>query len=463
LAFPIDAAWRETLGRACWPKLDGDEAFVEADAKVDDAALKSCSTLTLTLDPWVVALGMLGVLKRWRSHDVLPGSWRTVLGAMSSMTTRVLDGIDRSGPDAYCGPGYDLFDRIFDNGRCVPMDPTMVGGDAVKVLVGLRVAVAGAGALGLTIALCALEAGAEVEVWDPAGPLDNASGVAAGMIAPVAEAVFDGLGASHRALLAAARDRWPGLASRVLDLELDRSGTLLCFPDRVRLAAALSGLLEGEAAAAGPSSLFAAGDWRVDPRTALPALRRAVTRLGGQFVARRLDLGERTRWDRVILASGPAARSDSATAPELSVLRPIKGQIVHFAGGPASGPVVRTAELYLVPHKGGAVAGATMEPDRDDRTVEIETILRLRALAISVHPELQGVAFKGDAGVRTAAPDALPLVGPSSTPGLMLAVGARRNGWLLAPLVGEILVSYLSGGDGGAFGPIVAPSRWFAD
>jgi glycine oxidase len=39
----------------------------------------------------------------------------------------------------------------------------------------------------------------------------------------------------------------------------------------------------------------------------------------------------------------------------------------------------------------------------------------------------------------------LPLVGPSRTPGVLLAAGMRRNGWLLAPLVAAIVVAQLLG------------------
>ena len=56
---------------------------------------------------------------------------------------------------------------------------------------GAKITVAGAGALGLTTALALADAGAQVTVFDPAGPADNASGVAAGMLAPAFEAVLD--------------------------------------------------------------------------------------------------------------------------------------------------------------------------------------------------------------------------------------------------------------------------------
>jgi glycine oxidase len=46
--------------------------------------------------------------------------------------------------------------------------------------------------------------------------------------------------------------------------------------------------------------------------------------------------------------------------------------------------------------------------------------------------------------VRVTTPDGLPLVGWSRSPGVILAVGARRNGWLLAPLVANMVAAYVT-------------------
>jgi glycine oxidase len=47
--------------------------------------------------------------------------------------------------------------------------------------------------------------------------------------------------------------------------------------------------------------------------------------------------------------------------------------------------------------------------------------------------------------VRATTPDGLPLVGASSQPDLVLALGARRNGWLLAPMIAAAVVEALAG------------------
>ena len=69
----------------------------------------------------------------------------------------------------------------------------------------VRVLVAGAGALGSTLALVLQREGARVTLVDPAGVGDNASGVAAGMLAPAFEATLDPASEGHFGLLAQAR------------------------------------------------------------------------------------------------------------------------------------------------------------------------------------------------------------------------------------------------------------------
>jgi glycine oxidase len=55
--------------------------------------------------------------------------------------------------------------------------------------------------------------------------------------------------------------------------------------------------------------------------------------------------------------------------------------------------------------------------------------------------------MQASAGVRSATPDGLPLVGESSRPGVFLALGARRNGWLLAPMIAGLMARSLAGKD----------------
>ena len=68
---------------------------------------------------------------------------------------------------------------------------------------GATVIVAGAGVLGLSTALALADAGCAVTVCDPAAEAANASGVAAGMLAPAFETVLDADGPDDLPLLLA--------------------------------------------------------------------------------------------------------------------------------------------------------------------------------------------------------------------------------------------------------------------
>ena len=72
------------------------------------------------------------------------------------------------------------------------------------------IVVIGAGVLGLCAALELQRRGCTVTVIDPGG--ENASSVAAGMIAPAMEAAIEKLDADHAALLRRARNIWPEFA-----------------------------------------------------------------------------------------------------------------------------------------------------------------------------------------------------------------------------------------------------------
>ena len=158
-----------------------------------------------------------------------------------------------------------------------------------------------------------------------------------------------------------------------------------------------------------------------------------------------------------------APRALSSLAPELSRLTPIKGQIARLHGGPSAGPVIRWEGGYLVPHPDGALVGATMEPGVSDLIVDPMVLAGLRDQAAQYAPTVAGLAFTGHAGVRMDSPDGLPLAGPSVTPDVFLAAGARRNGWLLAPLVGGIIAAYVTGSDPGPWASALHPGRFSRD
>lgn len=312
---------------------------------------------------------------------------------------------------------------------------------------GARVAVAGAGALGSAVALRLAQLGFQVTVFDPSPPDANASSVAAGMLAPLSEALFDPASGQHLDVMRRARDLWPGFA-KALGLTLVRSGVRIEGADAWR-----SEIAERLDALGAPAGAFIDEDWRIDARQALAGLREAAHQAGAAFqsvAVRTFELGfveladgRREPFDVLVLATGPGVRH-GAIAPETEVLSPIKGQILRLPqqdGGDA--PVVRGEGVYFAP--GALLAiGATMEHGRDDLAPDRAATEALRSAAAALRPGLDLDRAVVEVGVRATTPDGLPLVGWSRTPGVMLAVGARRNGWLFAPLVADMVAAYLT-------------------
>ena len=335
---------------------------------------------------------------------------------------------------------------------------------------GPSVIVAGAGALGLSTALALADAGCAVTVCDPAdGP--RASAVAAGMLAPVFETVLDGGEPADLDLLLAARNLWPALAGRA-GIEIDRSGTVAvgaaAWLEQVRAGLTRLGLrgadlprplLESLAPglAADVDGVLSREDWRLDPRAALNALRQAAEAAGVAFRAE--PATGRGDADWLVIATGAGQGLDDV-APELRGLTPIKGQILRYADRRGGRVSLRGEGVYAVPGADGLAIGATMEPGRADTELDLNALAPLIAAAERLFPELSGATFGASAGVRAATPDGLPMVGPATGPGVLLAVGARRNGWLLAPRVALIVTACVTGGDAGPYAARLDPARF---
>lgn len=339
---------------------------------------------------------------------------------------------------------------------------------------GPKITVAGAGALGLTTALALADAGAEVTVFDPGAEGGNASGVAAGMLAPAFEAVLDAGTRPHFGLLCAARDLWPGLEARI-GVTADRAGAVAVgstdFLARVDEGLrglglhptelerrALDGLAPGLAAGWG-RGLLAREDWRIEARPALTALRAAAEAAGVQFrqeQATGFEGGE-----RLVIATG-ASRDLAVIAPELDLLSPIKGHILRTSDRAYEGVVVRGEGAYVTGAEGGLTIGATMEIGAGDRAVDPAEVQRLQAAGARLFPELGQARFTAATGIRAATPDGLPLVGRGRHHGVLLAVGARRNGWLLAPLVARLITACVTEGEAGPYAERLSPARFGA-
>jgi glycine oxidase len=347
--------------------------------------------------------------------------------------------------------------------------------------------VLGAGLIGLACAWRTAQRGLSVLVLEREVAGAGASGVAAGMLAPVTEADF-----GEEALLGAglaAREVWPGFAAELeeasgLGCGLRETGALVVAADRddaeelrrlhrfqQSLGLDAEWLPPGECRRLEPglSPRIAGGilspqDANVDPPATIEALRGALSAAGGELVegaeVQELELeGDRVTGVRtpagtvsagsVVVAAGAWSSRLSPGAP---AVRPVKGQILELRsrhGARAPARIVRTPRCYLFGRDDGRVAlGATVEEQGFDSAVTADGVYRLLEAAWEVYPEVGELELvSARAGLRPGSPDNAPLVGPGAEEGLVWATGHYRNGVLLAPLTGRGVADLLADGD----------------
>jgi glycine oxidase len=386
------------------------------------------------------------------------------------------------------------------------------------------VVVVGGGVIGTAIAWRAAAAGLDVVLVDPACG-DGASLVAAGMLAPVSEALF-GEGALLRVNLLAV-GRFGSFAAELEEVTgqqvgVRREGTMAIAYDPGDYAALIrltafrrsAGLdaeeldsracrqLEGFLTPDVHGGVLFAGDWSVDNRRYAAALRDAAAAAGVRFVRDRVSqvLVHDGRAAGVRLAGGGTAGVQLAdgggVGPDVSAaavvvaagcwsgglkglpeplraaVRPVKGQLLrlrHPAGMP---PVishtiratVRGADVYLVPRADGEViVGATQEERGPDRTVTAGAVHDLLHDAMSVLPVTSELILAETcAGLRPGTPDNGPIVGRTGVDGLLLATGHYRNGILMSPVTADAIVAYLTGQPPAAEWEPFTPGRFLA-
>jgi glycine oxidase len=355
------------------------------------------------------------------------------------------------------------------------------------------VVVAGGGVIGTAIAWRAAAAGLDVILVDPAYG-DAASLVAAGMLAPVSEALF-GEGALLRVNLLAV-GRFPSFAAEVEDLTghdvgLRREGTLAIAYDPGDYAALMrltafrrsAGLdaeeLDSRACRKLESFLtpdvhggvLFAGDWSVDNRRYAAALHEAISASkvrvirdrvtqarvqDGKARGIRLAGGDDVDSARVVIAAGCwSGAVDGLPEPLRAAVRPVKGQLLRLRHPEGMPPVishtiratVRGADVYLVPRADGEiVVGATQEERGPDRTVTAGAVHDLLHDAMSVLPVTSELILAETcAGLRPGTADNGPIVGGYGVEGLLMATGHYRNGILMSPVTADAIVACLTG------------------
>lgn len=353
--------------------------------------------------------------------------------------------------------------------------------------------VIGAGAIGLSCAWRCAQAGMSVLVLERDEPGAGASGVAAGMLAPVTEASF-----GEDALLElnlAARRQWPAFAAELeeataLPTGYADSGALVVAADRddaeeLRRLHAFQVELGLDAEWLGPraarrlepalsprvgGAIHAAQDGHVDPAAVIRALELAISTAGGRLrtgveVAGieiaggavqgvRTESGEELAARAVLVAAGAwSSQGGLAVEAAAPAIRPVKGQLLELrvrrGRRPPAQRIVRTPRCYLVTRGDGRVVlGATQEEQGFDTAVTADGVYRLLEAAWEVLPDVGELELvQARVGLRPGTPDNAPAIGEGEPSGLLWATGHHRNGIMLAPLTGRAIAAALTGGD----------------
>jgi glycine oxidase len=355
---------------------------------------------------------------------------------------------------------------------------------SARIVTKPRVAIIGAGVVGLGIAWRLAARGARVEVFDKGAAGAGASHAAAGMLAACAEAE-----PGEQALVALGREsqaRWPAFAAELyaasgIDVELREEGTLvvaLTADDQARLAhhlvfqqqlglplqwitAAETRRREPHLAGKLAGAVFSPQDHQVDNRKLAAALRVAAEAAGAiirehtpvqeiSIAGPRADGivladGTKIAADAVVLAAGAWSRGIAGLAPELRPpVRPIKGQMLSLrmdAAAPLLTHVLWAPGAYLVPRRDGRlIVGGTVEEKGFDSTLTAGGVLTLLEAAWRAVPAVEELPIEEMwVGHRPGSRDDAPILGPGPVDGLVYATGHHRNGILLAPVTADTM------------------------
>ena len=355
----------------------------------------------------------------------------------------------------------------------------------------LDAVIVGAGVIGLSCAWRLARRGLAVRVLERDLPGAGASGVAAGMLAPVGEASWGEEGLLALGLRSHAL--WPGFAAELAEasgrevgflgtgalhvaLDRDEAEVLRRRFELMRslgleakwLRATECRALEPGLATAVSAGISAPHEAALDPRRLVEALRVAAERAGadvrvgsevaavilqgGAARAVRTTDGKEHRAGAVVLAAGAWSGSDLLPGGFSPPIRPVKGQILTLraaAGSPVCERIVVSERVYMVPRGDGRlVVGATVEEMGFDVRVTAGGVHELLREAYRALPEIaEAELVETVAGLRPGSPDNAPIVGRSGVDGLLLASGHFRNGILLAPVTAEGIAAELGAGD----------------
>jgi glycine oxidase len=351
------------------------------------------------------------------------------------------------------------------------------------------VVIVGGGLIGCSLAAELAERRVSVVVVERAEPGSEASGAAAGMLSPQADAAepspfFD--------LALESRELYPDWAKRAfeetgVDTGYRRTGLLRALPDRPdegdgeaveRVSARwqrarglraeerswgdLSPELAARLAPGFRSFVFYPDEAVIDPRRATRAAWLLAERRGARVetgtavrrfaiergVCRGVETDAGPIASRAVVDAAGAWAAFDGNLPVPVPVAPVRGQIVEIRpGGRPPETVLSSEEVYLVPREdGGVLVGSTLERVGFRKEVTAGAVRQLLDAAARLCPEVTSSRFvTAWAGLRPGTPDGWPLLGDSGIPGLFFATGHFRNGILLAPVTARLMADLLTG------------------
>jgi glycine oxidase len=350
----------------------------------------------------------------------------------------------------------------------------------------VRVLVAGAGVIGCAIAYELARRGAVVTIVDPRPVGAGATQASAGMLVPYHEAESG----PFRTLAERSLALYDGFIARVAEdapdvqVEYARTGTLEVALDEVsaaalarqaadhaaagiecrRLDAAEAREMEPHLAADVTAGLFIPAHGFVAPDVLTAALARAAAAHGASSAARTVRaIRRRTdgtltietdagglEADRVVIAAGSWSGQVRVDGDRPPPVRPVRGQLlrVEWPHAPLA-RIIWGPRCYLVPRRDRTLlVGATVEDVGFDERPTVAGVRDLMDAACELVPDAWRAGFRdARAGLRPAAPDNLPVLGPSpALDGVVYATGHYRNGVLLAPITAALVADLVLDG-----------------
>ena len=348
------------------------------------------------------------------------------------------------------------------------------------------VLVIGGGVIGCAVAAELAARGRDVIVLERAEPGTEASGAAAGMLAPQSEALerdaFFDFALESRGLYPA----WARVLEEEtgVDVGYRRTGLLHCdfagAPAQSRAAQIAwqraAGLdvaalrldelpdeIAGRLSPGVSAAAFFPEEGVVDPRRLIRAawllaerrgvrVRTGVAALGLRIEAgacRGVETGTGPILASAVVDAAGAWAAFDASLPLTVPVEPVRGQIVELRLSRRPLATILSCDgVYVVPRADGTVLlGSTVEHVGFRKEVTAGAVERLVAAAVRLMPELGGARFvTAWSGLRPGTPDGLPILGSCRVPGLYFAAGHFRNGILLAPVTALAVADAVTGG-----------------